>query len=70
MAKARRKKRQEIVGARVTTYPDTGQTKVWIEWGDGSSTSGSPDNAHMQALVKRAEREGIRVKYGLFGSER
>ncbi len=70
MARHRYKADQRIVAARVTTYSDTGQTTVHIDWGDGSSTSGSPDNAHMQALVKRAAREGVRVKYGLFGSER
>lgn len=67
---ARHKTYQQIKGARVTTYPDTGQTKVWIEWADGSSTSGSPSNYHMQVLLKRAEREGIRVKHGFFGEER
>lgn len=57
---------QEIVAARVTTYPDTGQTMVVIDWSDRSSTQGSPNSAHMQALIKRAEREGVRVRYGLF----
>lgn len=70
MARSRLKARPSIVAARVTTYPDTGQTKVWIDWNDGSSTSGSPSSVHMQALIKRAEREGVRVKYGLFGEER
>jgi len=70
MATRRHKAPRTIIGAHVTTYPDTGQTKVWIRWNDGSSTSGSPDSTHMQQLVKRAEREGIHVKYGLFGSER
>lgn len=70
MAKPRHKASQKIVGARVTTYPDTGQTKVWIEWSDGSSTQGSPNSAHMNALIQRAEREGVHVKYGLFGKER
>ena len=74
MTKARRRRSprsagDNIVAARVTTYPDTGQTKVWIEWSDGSSTSGSPSSVHMRELIKRAEREGVRVKYGLFGKE-
>ena len=70
MASPRHKARSQIVAARVTTYPDSGQTKVWIDWSDGSSTSGSPSSVHMQQLVKRAERDGVRVKYGLFGKER
>jgi len=70
MAKLRHKAGQRIVAARVTTYPDSGQTKVWIDWSDGSSISGSPSSIHMQELIRRAEREGVRVKYGLFGGER
>lgn len=70
MVRVRRKAGQKIVAARVTTYPDSGQTKVWIEWSDGSSTSGPPDSLHMEELIKRAKREGVRVKHGLFGSER
>jgi len=61
---------QRIVGARVTTYPDSGQTKVWIDWSDGSSTSGSPNSVHMEELIRRARREGVKVKFGLFGEER
>jgi hypothetical protein len=70
MARSRHKAGQKIVAASVTTYPDTGQTLVWINWSDGSSTSGPPDSTHMHALIERAKREGVRVKYGLFGEER
>jgi len=70
MGKPRHKAELKIVAARVTTYPDTGQTKVWIDWSNGSSTSGPPNSVHMEALIKRAMREGVRVKYGLFGEER
>jgi hypothetical protein len=70
VAKHKNKAAQKIVAARVTTYPDSGQTRVWISWSDGSSTSGSPSSIHMEELIKRAKREGIRVKYGLFGEER
>lgn len=66
----RRSMTPRIVGARVTTYPDTGQTMVWIDWNDGSSTSGSPRSVHMEALLQRARREGVKVKFGLFGEER
>jgi hypothetical protein len=32
MAKPRHKAGQKIVDARVTTYPDSRQTTVWIAW--------------------------------------
>ena len=44
--------------AGLVTYPDTGQTVAYAEWSDGTRTTGRPDNGHMQALLRRAEREG------------
>lgn len=51
----------KIVAARITKYLDNGQTKAWISWSDGSSTTGEPTNFHMQALLARAKRDGVKV---------
>lgn len=55
----------QILSARVTEYWDNGQTIAYVEWRDSrgktGTTSGDPNNAHMQALLARAEREGIEV---------
>ena len=54
-----------ILAATITKYWDNGQTIANIEWRDSrgrtGNTSGSPENAHMQALLCRAEREGVIV---------
>lgn len=54
-----------ILSARIPHYTDNGQTIAYIEWrddnGDTGTTSGDPNNAHMQALLARAEREGVKV---------
>lgn len=52
-----------LVKAYVRTYSDSGQTKACVEWGDGSRTEGPLGNAHMEALLKRARREGVRVRH-------
>jgi hypothetical protein len=61
---SRRKKRQEICAAGVRTFSDTGQTQAYVEWDDGSHTTGDPNNTHMKALLARAKREGVNVKLG------
>lgn len=54
-----------IRAASITKYWDNGQTIARVEWRDSrgqtGSTSGDPKNAHMQALLARAEREGVAV---------
>ena len=55
-----------ITKAYIRTYTDNGQTKAYVEWIDDHDrtgrTEGEPDNAHMQALLDRAEREGIQIE--------
>jgi hypothetical protein len=55
-----------IRAARITHYRDSGQHKAHIDWVDGKgrsgTTSGDPTGAHMQALLQRAEREGVTVR--------
>lgn len=54
-----------ILSADITRYADNGQTIAYIQWRDArgqiGTTSGHPKNAHMQALLARAEREGVTV---------
>lgn len=49
---------QTIVSAKVETYQDNGQTIATVYWRDTNgqygATTGSPTNAHMAALLKRA----------------
>lgn len=56
---------ETILSARVTKYSDNGQTIAYIEWRDSKgktgTTSGDPKNAHMQALLTRAKREGVKI---------
>ena len=54
----------QITAAGVRTYADTGQTRAWVNWSDGSSTSGNPESAHMKELLARAKRSGVRLKLG------
>ena len=55
-----------ITSARIVHYVDNGETRAYIGWVDSrgrtGETSGHADSAHMQALLARARREGIRVK--------
>jgi hypothetical protein len=50
-----------ITNVATSTYQDSGQTVTRVDWvderGRKGSTVGSPDNAHMIALIRRAERE-------------
>lgn len=56
----------KITKTYVRTYSDNGQTKAYVEWvdskGESGRTEGEPDNAHMQALLQRARREGITIE--------
>lgn len=55
-----------ITKAYIRTYTDNGQTTAYVEFVDGRGErgriEGEPDNAHMQALLKRAEHEGLTVE--------
>ena len=51
------------VKAYVRTYTDSGQTKAYVEWSDGSRTEGEPGDAFMEELFRRARREGVRVRH-------
>ena len=54
-----------IIGAWITHYGDSGQVTAYVRWQDESGTEGmtegSPNNAHMQALLDRAIRSGVRI---------
>jgi hypothetical protein len=54
---------QRITRAYVRRYDDTGQTKAYVEWADGSRTEGNGDRlgVHMQALFDRARRHGLTI---------
>ena len=54
-------KAPRIIKAYIRDYSDNGQTTAYIEWSDGSRTEGSVNSAHIQALFRRADREGITV---------
>lgn len=55
-----------ILRAQITKYSDNGQTIAYVTWRDSrgktGTTSGSPKNLHMQALLTRAEREGVAIE--------
>lgn len=55
----------KITKAYIRTYSDNKQTTAYVEWTDSKGksgrTEGKPNNAHMQALLARAEREGVQV---------
>jgi hypothetical protein len=61
-----------IVGAWITHYGDTGQVKAYVRWqdtrGKEGTTEGSPNSAHMQALLDRAIRSGVRIKHSTSGA--
>lgn len=50
-----------ITSVDLRRYNDTGRVYVIISWSDGTTTQGSPDNTHMQELVSRALKEGVKV---------
>lgn len=56
----------KITKAYVRTYSDSGQVTAYVEWVDNKGktgrTEGKEDNPHMQALLKRAQREGVEVE--------
>ncbi len=55
------KTRNTIRAAYIRKYSDTGQVQAIIDWSDESRTTGDPLNAHMEALLKRAMREGVEI---------
>jgi hypothetical protein len=59
-----------ITKCYIRFYADNRQHIQWVEWidqkGKRGVTSGDPDNAHMQALRARAQREGLKVECSQF----
>lgn len=57
----------KITSAEVVTYKDSGQVKAYVTWvdhrGKSGTTEGSPNGAHMQALLARAKREGVTIRF-------
>lgn len=55
----------KITKAYIRTYSDSGQTMAYVEWMDNKGktgrTEGKPNNAHMKALLDRAQREGVEI---------
>lgn len=45
------------MSAIIRTYRDNGLTRVYVRWSDNSETQGSPNGAHIQALLTRLRRE-------------
>lgn len=45
----------------VRTYRDNGQKAAYVVWEDGSRTEGTEWSAHMQALIKRGRRDGLKL---------
>lgn len=60
-----------VVGAWITHYGDTGQVKAYVRWQDArggeGTTEGNPNNPHMQALLDRAIRSGVRIRHETSG---
>jgi len=54
--------RDEIDRCYIRHYSDNGQTKAYVEWSDGSRTEGDPEGIHMQELLRRAVRDGIKIE--------
>jgi hypothetical protein len=54
---------KKITQAYIWHYSDNKQTIAYVEWinnkGANGRTGGDPNSPHMQALLSRAEREGI-----------
>jgi hypothetical protein len=48
------------------TYTDSGQVTTYIEWvdnaGERGRTEGHDTNPHMQALIARGQREGVKLE--------
>lgn len=46
-------------------YSDNGQTTTYVEWtdtkGKSGRTEGNASNGHMQALIQRGQREGVKL---------
>jgi hypothetical protein len=60
----------KITKCYIHYYADNNTHRQWVEWidqkGKRGVTSGDPDNAHMQALRARAQREGLSVRCSQF----
>lgn len=70
-------KSRTITRAYTRHYSDNGQTKAYVEWGDGSRTEGDVTDhcpccgskrpnglgEHMTALFARAHREGLTIEH-------
>ena len=50
----------------IRTYTDNGQQTLYVDWSDRSRTECDAEeackNQHMQALVRRANQQGLRVE--------
>jgi hypothetical protein len=59
----------KITKAIIRHYSDNQQTRAYVEWiderGEGR-TEGAPLNHHMQALLRRADREGVKLEMQLW----
>jgi hypothetical protein len=55
----------KITKAYTRTYSDSGQVKSTVEWidhhGKAGRTEGEATGWHMQALLARAEYEGVKI---------
>jgi len=56
--------------AEVTTYPDTGETAVFIEYEGGRIRSGRFDSPAMQQLLRLAREQGVEVKHRVVPSRK
>ena len=58
-----------IIRAYTRRYRDNGQTAAYVEWSDGSRTTGhargprTPFGPHTTALFDRAAREGVPITH-------
>jgi len=58
-----------IVKAYVTTQRPADKPIATVRRSGGSSTQGRVGNAHMQALLERAMRDGIRIETNPYGED-
>lgn len=56
----------KLTAAYIRHYSDNDQRTAYVEWstsrGRTGHTEGPPSNPHMQALLARADREGLTVR--------
>ena len=57
---------KRITGCISRKYSDTGQIKLYVEWidthGHTGRTEGDVESVHMWQLIKRGEREGVKLR--------